>query len=154
MIALCSKTYYCFGKEDKFSCKGINKRTNQITKEKYMDVLLTKQSGSGTGSMFGGVITGKPILLFHPETLLHLGFDHFFQTGSGHGKEDKFSCKGINKRTNQITKEKYMDVLLTKQSGSGTNRGFRKYKYIQQCTMNFLKKINSKENQRGILTSI
>jgi hypothetical protein len=23
--------------------------------------------------MFGGVITGKPILLFHPETLLHLG---------------------------------------------------------------------------------
>jgi hypothetical protein len=36
MIALCSKTYYCFGKEDKFSCKGINKRTNQITKEKYM----------------------------------------------------------------------------------------------------------------------
>jgi hypothetical protein len=29
---LCSKTYYCFGKEDKFSCKGINKGTNQITK--------------------------------------------------------------------------------------------------------------------------
>jgi hypothetical protein len=142
MIALCSKTYYCFGKEDKFSCKGINKRTNQITKEKYMDVLLSKKSGSGTsrgfrsidnqvytylqeragfsyfypslpsrnssrscytrqsfhprkfglkqtrrplvvGSMFGGVITGKLILPFHPETLLHLGFDHFFQTGSG-----------------------------------------------------------------------
>ena len=35
------------------------------------------------GSMFGGVITGNPILLFHLETLLHLGFDHFFQTGSG-----------------------------------------------------------------------
>jgi hypothetical protein len=33
--------------------------------------------------MFGGVITGKPVLFFHPETLLHLGFDHFFQTGSG-----------------------------------------------------------------------
>jgi hypothetical protein len=31
---------------------------------------------------------------------------------------------------------------------------FYKYKYIQQCTMNFLKKINLKENQRGILTSI
>jgi hypothetical protein len=30
MIALCSKTYYCFGKEDKFSCKGINKRLNDI----------------------------------------------------------------------------------------------------------------------------
>jgi hypothetical protein len=59
--------------------------------------------------MFGGVITGKPILLFHLET----------------PKEDKFSCKRINKRTNQITKDKYMDVLLSKKSGSGTNRGCR-----------------------------
>ena len=40
MIALCSKTYYCFGDETKFSCKGINKRTNDITKDTYMDVLL------------------------------------------------------------------------------------------------------------------
>jgi hypothetical protein len=45
IIALCSKTYYCFGKEDKFSCKGINKRTNQFIKDKYMDVLLSKKSG-------------------------------------------------------------------------------------------------------------
>jgi hypothetical protein len=52
MIALCSKTYYCLGKEDKFSCKGINKRTNQITKEKYMDVLLSKKSVSSTNRGF------------------------------------------------------------------------------------------------------
>jgi hypothetical protein len=44
IIALCSKTCYCFGKEYKFSCKGINKRTNQITKDKYMDVLLSRKS--------------------------------------------------------------------------------------------------------------
>jgi hypothetical protein len=55
MIALCSKTYYCFGKEDKFSCKGINKRTNQITKEKYMDVLLSKKSGSSTNRGFRSI---------------------------------------------------------------------------------------------------
>jgi hypothetical protein len=42
------QTYYCFWKEDQFSCKGINKRTNQITKDKYMDVLLSKKSGSST----------------------------------------------------------------------------------------------------------
>jgi hypothetical protein len=30
-----------------------------------------------------GVITGKPILLFYLETLLHIWFDHFIQTGSG-----------------------------------------------------------------------
>jgi hypothetical protein len=30
-----------------------------------------------------GVCTWKPILLFHLVTLLHLGFDHFFQTASG-----------------------------------------------------------------------
>ena len=52
IIALCSKTYYCFGKEDKFSCKGINKKTNQITKDKYMDVLLSKKSGSSTNRGF------------------------------------------------------------------------------------------------------
>jgi hypothetical protein len=34
---------------------------------------------------------------------------------------DKFSCKGVNRKINNVTKEKYMDVLLTKQSGSGTN---------------------------------
>ena len=48
IVALCSKTYYCFGVEDKFSCKGINKRLNDIHKGTYMDVLLSKKSGSGT----------------------------------------------------------------------------------------------------------
>ena len=43
MIALCNKTYFCFGAEDKFNCKGVNRETNNVTKEKYMDVLLTKQ---------------------------------------------------------------------------------------------------------------
>jgi hypothetical protein len=52
---LCSKTYYCFGVEDKFSCKGINKRLNDINKSTYMDVLLTKRSGSGTNRGFRSV---------------------------------------------------------------------------------------------------
>jgi hypothetical protein len=52
IIAFCSKTYYCFGKEDKFRCKGINRRTNQITKDKYMDVLLSEKSGSSTNRGF------------------------------------------------------------------------------------------------------
>jgi len=30
IVALCSETYYCFGQNDKFSCKGINKRLNDI----------------------------------------------------------------------------------------------------------------------------
>jgi hypothetical protein len=52
-------------------------------------------------------------------------------------EEDKFSCKRINKRTNQITKDKYMDVLLSKKSGFSTNRGFRSmdnqvFTYFQQ----------------------
>ena len=55
MIALCSKTYFCFGAEDKFSCKGVNRKTNNVTKEKYMDVLLTKQSGSGTNRGFRSI---------------------------------------------------------------------------------------------------
>ena len=46
IIGLSSKTCYCFGAYDKFSCKGVNKKTNDINKEKYLNVLLTKQSSS------------------------------------------------------------------------------------------------------------
>jgi hypothetical protein len=35
IIALASKMYYC----TKFSSKGINKKQNQITKQKYLDAL-------------------------------------------------------------------------------------------------------------------
>ena len=52
IVALCSKTYYCYGRDDKYSCKGINKKLNNITKDTYMDVLLTKKSGSGTNRGF------------------------------------------------------------------------------------------------------
>ena len=34
IIGLCSKTYYCFGAKDKFSCKGVNKKCNEINKNK------------------------------------------------------------------------------------------------------------------------
>ena len=54
IVALCSKTY-CFGVEDKFSCKGINKRLSDINKSTYMDVLLTKKSGIGTNRGFRSV---------------------------------------------------------------------------------------------------
>ncbi|KXJ22829.1 Zinc finger and SCAN domain-containing protein 22 [Exaiptasia diaphana] len=49
IIGLCSKTYYCFGSSDKFSCKGVNKKCNEITKDKYLNVLRTKQSASDYG---------------------------------------------------------------------------------------------------------
>ena len=35
IIGLCSKTYYFFGAKDKFSCKGVNKKCNDINKKKY-----------------------------------------------------------------------------------------------------------------------
>ena len=52
IIGLSSKTYYCFGAYDKFSCKGVNKKTNDINKEKYLNVLLTKKSSSGLNKGF------------------------------------------------------------------------------------------------------
>ena len=45
--------------------------------------------------------------------------------GDGFGSENKISCKGLNKRTNDITKERYLDVLRTQVPGVGVNRGFR-----------------------------
>ena len=52
IIGLCSETYYCFGAKDKFSCKGVNKKTNEINKEKYLNVLLTKQNSGGVNRGF------------------------------------------------------------------------------------------------------
>ena len=37
IIELSSKTYYSFGDFDKFSCKGVNKQTNFISKERYLN---------------------------------------------------------------------------------------------------------------------
>ena len=73
IVALCSKTFYCFGKEDKFSCKGINKRLNGIHKDKYMDVLLTKQSGSVTNRGFR-VIDNKMYTYLQERA----GFSYFY----------------------------------------------------------------------------
>jgi hypothetical protein len=52
IICLSSKTYYCFGTSDKFSCKGVNKKCNEINKDKYLNVLLSKQSASGINKGF------------------------------------------------------------------------------------------------------
>ena len=52
IIGLCSKTYYCFGTSDKFSCKGMNKRCNDIDKDKYFNVLLSKESSEGVNKGF------------------------------------------------------------------------------------------------------
>ena len=54
IIALCSKTYFCFGNKEKFSCKGVNKRSNKdiINQELFLRVLQTKESASGVNKGF------------------------------------------------------------------------------------------------------
>ena len=43
IVALYSKTYYCFGHSDKFSCQVVNKKFNDINKSTYMDVLFLER---------------------------------------------------------------------------------------------------------------
>ena len=52
IVALCSKTYFRFGDQNKVSCKGLNKKTNEITKEKYLNVLRLQAPGSGINRGF------------------------------------------------------------------------------------------------------
>ena len=52
IVALCSKTYYCFGAKNKISCKGLNKLGNDITKQRYMDVLKSQKAGEGVNRGF------------------------------------------------------------------------------------------------------
>ncbi len=54
IVALCSKTYFCFGtaQGDKYASKGLNKSVNQLTREDFLRVLKTKHSASGTNRGF------------------------------------------------------------------------------------------------------
>jgi len=73
IIGLCSKTYYCFGSYDKFSCKGVNKKTNEINKEKYLDVLRSKQSSAGVNKGF--TVVNHSV---HTYTQVRNGFSYFY----------------------------------------------------------------------------
>ena len=46
-VGLCSKTFYCFGANDKYSTKGLSKRHNAIDKDAFLEVLANRPSGSG-----------------------------------------------------------------------------------------------------------
>ena len=46
-VGLCSKTYFCFGANDKFSTKGLSKHQNVINKESFLTVLSDRRSGGG-----------------------------------------------------------------------------------------------------------
>ena len=56
IVALCSKTYDCFGEKEgtKRSCKGIQKSRNLdvLTRDTYLDVLKKQQAGSGVNKGF------------------------------------------------------------------------------------------------------
>jgi len=52
IVALCSKTYYCSGKEDKLSCKGVLKCQNDLTKQHYLDVPYANKSNRCTNRGF------------------------------------------------------------------------------------------------------
>ncbi|KAL8603786.1 hypothetical protein ACOMHN_058521 [Nucella lapillus] len=53
IVALCSKTYFCFGDDrTKASCKGLSRRLNDLTKDKYLKVLRTRVSGGGINKGF------------------------------------------------------------------------------------------------------
>ena len=52
IVSLCSKCYYCWGTEDKFSSKGLNRNQNEITKDKFLEVLETRQASGGLNMGF------------------------------------------------------------------------------------------------------
>ncbi|KAJ8020607.1 hypothetical protein HOLleu_40243 [Holothuria leucospilota] len=53
IVALNSKMYYCYGGvKDKFSCKGINKKRNEVEKGMYLGVLNTKTPVTGKNKGF------------------------------------------------------------------------------------------------------
>ena len=64
-IGLCSKTYYCFGAANKCTTKGLNKRQNIIDKDKFLNVLKNRRSGSGVNR--GSRVRDSSILTYVQE---------------------------------------------------------------------------------------
>lgn len=55
MVALNSKTYFCWSEENdqsKYSSKGLSKRTNKLTRQHFLDVLRTGNSKQGVNKGF------------------------------------------------------------------------------------------------------
>ena len=52
MVGLCSKTYFGWGDKDKCSTKGISKQHNKLDKDRFLEVLTTKQSTGGVNIGF------------------------------------------------------------------------------------------------------
>ena len=71
IVALCSKTYYCFGgKKDKMSCKGLNKRQPRpLTAQRYLDALSSKSAGSGVNRGFR-LVNGKMVTYIQQKNAL------------------------------------------------------------------------------------
>ena len=69
IIGLFSKTHYCFGAEDKFSCKAVNKKCNDTNKEKNLNVLLTEQNSLRVNREFrvmnNNMYTYTQVHIFH-----------------------------------------------------------------------------------------
>ena len=80
------------------------------------------------------------------------------QCSFGKGCRTKSSAKGINKNLNYLARQKYLNVLLHRKSGSGLNRGFRSDgcdMHTYQQTRDALSFLYIKRNvgQDGISTS-
>ena len=73
IVGSCSKTYYCFGTSDKFSCKGVNKRCNDIDKDKYLNVLLSKENSEGINKGFR--VVGNNMYTYNQ---VRQGFSYFY----------------------------------------------------------------------------
>ena len=77
-IGLSSKTYYCFGGVDKFSTKGLNKTRNEINKDKFMQVLTSRVSGTGlnrgfqvkNSSMYTYIQERAALTYFYPKLIV------------------------------------------------------------------------------------
>ena len=72
-VGLNSKSYYCWGDKDKYSCKGISKTNNTINKDKYLKVLMTGQPESGKNRGFR--VVNNKVLTY---SQFRLGFSYFY----------------------------------------------------------------------------
>ena len=67
MVALCSKTYFGWGVNDKYSCKGLNKHINRakLDRETFLRVLETEEIDGGVNKGFR--VLGRDVVRYNQQ---------------------------------------------------------------------------------------
>lgn len=139
---------YCQEHRKAFINGGMQKEQWEPRGECCLQVLKHERRTPG---LFKEEFNGDGVVALNSKTYFCWCFDS--------EKKSKYSTKGLSKRTNVLTRQHFLDVLKTKESFRGVNKGFQKknnntYTYNQIKTGLTYFYAKRYVNEDGVTTSV